>query len=353
MNPPDAPAEPPRETRAREAAGWFARMRGPDAADSRSDFDTWLAQAPEHRGAYNRAAEIFAMGKLLADADRAAPAPAPEPRKRAPVAALLAICAASALAGGWFVLRPTGVADRPNTLVAGAKQERRELATVPGEVRLVRLADGSTVRLGGGTRLEVTIDGVRRILRLTGGAARFEVAHEARPFIVLAAGGSVTARGTIFDVALTGAGRVDVHLLEGAVDVRVPASASGADNRVRRLAAGEALSFAALPKPVATLAGAGIATPTPTASASPDPVREFEGATVATLVAEANRGSPRPISIANSSLGARRVSGRFRVDDTGLLAPRIGALLGARVDTRDPKRIVLGLPENKIAPPAP
>jgi transmembrane sensor len=60
------------------------------------------------------------------------------------------------------------------------------------------------------------------------------------------------------------------------------------------------------------------------------------------LVAEANRGSARPISIADPTLAARRVSGRFRVDDTRLLAPQIGALLGARVDTRDLERIVLG-----------
>ena len=50
-----------------QAAHWFARMRAPDAEASREAFETWLAERPEHRSAYSRAAEIFAMGKLLAE----------------------------------------------------------------------------------------------------------------------------------------------------------------------------------------------------------------------------------------------------------------------------------------------
>ena len=50
-----------------EAAAWFARMRGPDAEASRDEFEAWLARGALHRRAYNRAAEIFAMGKVLGD----------------------------------------------------------------------------------------------------------------------------------------------------------------------------------------------------------------------------------------------------------------------------------------------
>src|SRR3546814_15175781 len=76
--------------------------------------------------------------------------------------------------------------------------------------------------------------------------ARFDVAHETRPFVVLAGGGSVTARGTIFDVSLDRYERVTVRLLSGAVDVERPRPIKGTTGRkaVARLEPGETHSFA-------------------------------------------------------------------------------------------------------------
>jgi transmembrane sensor len=50
----------------REASLWFARMRGPDAQAYRPDFEHWLSLGASHRDAYERAGEIFAMGRFLA-----------------------------------------------------------------------------------------------------------------------------------------------------------------------------------------------------------------------------------------------------------------------------------------------
>src|SRR3546814_6360827 len=72
--------------------------------------------------------------------------------------------------------------------------------TVVGGRRNIRLADGSVVELDEGSELSTDFNKSRRELKLERGRARFEVAHEGRPFIVLAGGGSVTARGTVFDV---------------------------------------------------------------------------------------------------------------------------------------------------------
>lgn len=323
---------------AREAAHWFARMRGPDADASRAEFEAWLAQGPEYRAAYNDAAEVFALGKLFLEPG--APAPAspqpPQPRGRTPAVALAASVALLAGVGGWVMWHPNSVTPSGQESAIAAS-DHRSISTVAGKERVVRLADGSTVRLGGGTILEVEIGARQRSLRLVQGQARFEVAHEQRPFIVLAGGGSVTACGTIFEVALVRPGKVDVRLLQGAVDVELPRAAS-AKPEVRKLAAGEGLSFAAQPaSPEPTRApGATGATPPPLAAA-----REFEATPVAELVALANRDARRPIRLADASLAGRRVSGRFRVDDTELLAVRLGALFDREIDESDPREIVL------------
>ncbi|MBB5986623.1 FecR family protein [Sphingobium lignivorans] len=338
MNEPEAPPAEPPEQLAREAATWFARMRGPDADAHRAAFDAWLAQGAAHRSAYNRAAEIFALGKLLAEPETAASV---RRGRRPRIAALTAGIALLLSAAGWFALHRSGPDGPAPAVVAGRGNDTRLLSTVAGERRTIRLADGSVVRLEGDSMVRTGFSADMRQLRLERGSARFEVAHERRPFVVLAGGGSVTARGTIFEVALTGRGHVDVHLLQGAVDVALPGRNS--ENRpeaVRRLAAGERVSFVAKPPASGTgLSVPGAANPPP--SPLPSPARDFTGIAVADLVAEANRDAVRPIRLADASLGARRVSGRFRVDDTSLLARRLAALFDGTADSSDPQEIVL------------
>ena len=340
MTIPEGQTEDGDDALAREAAHWFARQRSPDADASRAAFEAWLAQGPEHLAAYNDAAEVFAMGKLLSEPDTPAPAPSPPARRlrvRATALAMIAACAVGV--GSWIATHPPVPAPGGHDALAAATEHRR-LATVAGPAQVVRLADGSIVRLGAGTILEVDIGSGERRLALLQGQARFEVAHEGRPFIVRAGGGSVTARGTIFDVALVRTGSVEVRLLQGAVDVAMPRPTSAAPPALRKLKAGEGVSFTAQPE---------VAPPAPQTSttAMPPPgARDVEAVPVATLVAEANRGAARPILLADATLGARRVSGRFQLDDPELLARRLGALFGTSVDASDPHAIVLA-PANK------
>src|SRR3546814_5408814 len=66
----DMPEPMPRmDQQMREASLWFARMRGPDAEEWRPQFEDWLALGASHRGAYNRAGEIFALGRFMAAQD--------------------------------------------------------------------------------------------------------------------------------------------------------------------------------------------------------------------------------------------------------------------------------------------
>ncbi len=342
-----APASPPNDGQLmREAAHWFARMRGPEAEASRPAFEAWLARGALHRGAYNRAAEIFAMGKLLAedeaegerasaDGTRSASAARPRGGRRllALLATLLGIAALVILGLAVRATLPGTVP--PSDMIA---QRDARLDAGPGEARRVHLADGSTVELAPGTRLDVRLDDAVRRLDLRAGRARFEVARERRPFVVHAGGGSVTARGTIFEVMLSPARQVEVRLMEGAVDVRLPEP--GGAPPARRLRPGEAIAFAALPS----------ADPLPRPAAErppgPQPARteELDAVPLGELLARLNRDARRPIRLADPALASRRVSGRLTLEDAAALAPRLARLLDLEL-VESENEIVLRQPQ--------
>ena len=321
-----------------EAAGWFARMRGPDAEASRGEFEAWLARGALHRSAYNRAAEIFAMGKLLQDQDIDETRPA-ERRTRKSMLAAGAVAAACLVAGaGWIGLRQAAEVRSHHAPMAEQRRDgarpfeltSRELAGAA-----YRLNDGSVVTLAAATQVRVDFTSQARRLVLQAGGARFKVAHELRPFIVYAGGGSVTARGTVFDVALTSDRRVRVHLVEGVIEVAV--SGPAPQRRLQRLVAGQSTSFEAQdPQSSAAQQSRSLASSAHAAATVP----EFDGVRLSDLIDAANRNSQRPIRI-SGTIGERRISGRFHIDDPELLANRIAALFDLVVDRSNPSVILL------------
>jgi transmembrane sensor len=309
-------------------------MRGPDADAQQAEFDAWLARAPEHIAAYNRAGEVFAWGKLLADEPADLPAH-PKTQWRVPIAGVL-VCLLAAVI--WI-----GVRDYPGrqpTASMADASARQLLATVPGEERLVQLEDGSTARLASDSKLAIAFGRTRRVLILEKGSVRFDVHHETRPFIVMAGGGSVTARGTMFDVTLTRPGQVEVRLIRGVIDVQLPHPHPDQAAPVRRLVAGESIAYVVAPRFAPNATPQLAQTPAAPAGDEAD-AHSFASVPVAELIADANRSTARPIRLADGELGAERVSGRLRIDDTEKLARRLSGLFGWSVDTRDPKEIVL------------
>lgn len=93
-----------------------------------------------------------------------------------------------------------------------------------GEVRRVRLDDGSNVVLGGQSSLSVQITPQRRSMRLEQGEALFQVVRDPlRPFVVAAGERIITALGTAF-VVRRDSDRVMVTVTDGSVEVLAPAS---------------------------------------------------------------------------------------------------------------------------------
>jgi transmembrane sensor len=103
--------------------------------------------------------------------------------------------------------------------IDGRSDSPRSYETKTGEQTHLQLQDGTSVFLGAQSAVSATFTRSRRSVILGRGEALFEVAHDsARPFVVIAGNGSITAVGTTFDVRRD-ADRVVVTVTEGTVSV--------------------------------------------------------------------------------------------------------------------------------------
>lgn len=314
----------PQDLPIREAATWFARMHGPDAPTHEAAFAAWIAESDGHRVAYSQVAEAFSLGKNLPRAAIGQPdyaVIARRPSRRQLVAAAvvaLAVIGTVPVIVDRYVSPPAAT----NQVIAHSDH----FATGLGEIRAIRLTDGSTVVLDTGSELNVTMDQGHRDLWLVHGRARFDVAHEQRPFVVHAGTGIVTAHGTLFDV-LVEHGHASVRLLLGAIDVAIPGH-SDALPVSRHVAPGESVAFDAASgiSPIPVEQAAAIAQPT-----WPSALLEFDRARVADVIAQSNRYAAAKLVAASPNIAERRVSGTFRMGDPDRLAQELAILLDAEV----------------------
>jgi transmembrane sensor len=212
------------DLRFEQACDWLLRLRE-ESASSELVME-WLAWCREHSAngrAFERAREIW----MLTDGIESAATPA------AAVPTAPVDRASAETSGGWRKKSSRWLALAAAAAVAAiallvAPEWRRLYLTPPsaeiyatdaGQSRVVRLPDGSTVALAGGSRLLTALDGRSRALLLDRGQAYFEVARDpSRPFVVTAGGLRVTAVGTAFDVRTSSSGMV-VSVAEGIVDI--------------------------------------------------------------------------------------------------------------------------------------
>lgn len=211
-----------------EAAFWVERMNRPafDARDGAA-FDQWMRSDADNREAFAAMAALWDDGF-----------PRPDAR---PEQALLdgsKSLAADRFPGGrrWVAASIFGASAA--ALIVGALISTalpRSYSSLPGQQQAIQLADGSTVHLGGNSRIDVQYLPWRRTVRLKRGEAGFDVAHDTnRPFDVDAGQVDVVVLGTAFHVDRLAEGRVGVAVTRGAVDVR---TLKGSD----KLAAGHAV----------------------------------------------------------------------------------------------------------------
>ena len=223
-----------------EAARWLVALEeDPDNAELRARFEAWLSASPAHAAAWADTSDIYDMMAQTppahhdhwapyVDADGGAePAaaarrnrqppsgPLSHRRRRRPADRRIALgVAAGALAACLAIVF------LPSVLL----RIEADHVTSTAELRSLTLEDGSRVRLGPDTALAVDFHGTARGVRLLKGQAFFEVAPSPdRDFRVATGELTVTVLGTAFDVRLGDEGAA-VAVRHGRVSVDRTAS---------------------------------------------------------------------------------------------------------------------------------
>lgn len=320
-----------------EAAEWLVEFRTEEAgSSSRERFAAWLRTSPEHVRAYLELvafwedARLFDSGRALdvealislARSDTnvveleaavrpegtpvvSARDPARSHRRslwRQPWATVAAVLCLAVIAGFWY-----------------AGYYKPVYATEIGELRSVKLPDGSSVELNALSRVRVRFSDRERVVELLQGQALFRVAkNRTRPFIVVSDDTRVRAVGTQFDVNRKHAKTI-VTVLEGRVALQ---------SATRSVPEAGAVSH--LPEPVELGAGEQV---TVTASSPVAPKRAdvviatawtqqqliFESTPLPEAAEEFNRFNSQRLVIASGELADFRINGTFAALDPASL----------------------------------
>lgn len=299
-----------------EAAHWFARMRASDAATDRAAFDAWHAD-PANAEAYAHAEEDWLLTAGVAPEYLAAHRkPTGKPAlSRAHWALAASLILAISITFAWAMLGNRGA----------------EPIVAENSTGDLLLEDGTRVALMDGAKLYSHYGPEERRVTLSGGRARFTVAHDAaRPFRVEADGSETTALGTIFEVDLMGREPV-VHLIEGSVEIRATAMPHGP----LRLRPGQRATVAnSGPKIIETTADGNPATKGNPAGAGTASLLVADNLPLGAVIDRANRVNAAKIELIDAALANRLVSGQFDVADAQSLARKLAAALDLDLEER-------------------
>ncbi|HEX6860048.1 MAG TPA: FecR domain-containing protein [Caulobacteraceae bacterium] len=327
-----------------EAIAWFTRQRGGLTDAEARELDAWLEADPAHLEAFEATARAWARLELPREAPEmlALRAKALEvtPERRMVWRAAAAVAAAAVLGGGVFGWQQLQFREYPN----------QTFRTEVGQRSTVTLPDGSVVTLNTDTVLRTRADGERRVLYLDKGQAFFKVAHDkAHPFEVHAAGRTVTALGTAFDVRVD-QGRFAVTLVEGKVRVETPSPSPAAPAADRSAPATATKPVAGPVQDVELVAGNQFTALDDSrwSVGRADTAREttwltgwltFQNEPLGQVVREFARYSDRQI-VLDPALANRPITGRFKAGDVDAFVQALAEYDVARLETdRDVVRL--------------
>jgi transmembrane sensor len=290
----------------RDAATWLARLQSRRDPDIEQKFERWRSLHPANAEAFERVAASYRQAGLLRHSALAAASYAAVPRPERPRTLTYALAAAAALImflfAGLYLFLGSGLWTSGTEAVM--------LSTGIGEIRSVRLSDGSKVTLDTSTSLEVEIGQMGRRILIKTGRARFDVARSTRPFVIEAGISIASAQGAVLDVEELG-NQVRVDVLAGSARIGEP----GAGGSGLNLAAGETAT-----------AALGRGAEKHSLKAAPDwtsGMLQFDGTPLGTAVELANRYSKSKILL-SAGLQELRVTGAFRAGDIEGFAGALG-----------------------------
>lgn len=211
-----------------EARAWVVRLKDAHSAGDRAAFERWLSQSPDHRIAYDQILESYEASSVLraSEIGRRRDLESAFPERR-PVLArgFAAVSIAGLLLLGALEL---------NHGLGGLRPVRLESVMLSSGVRSrsVTLADGSMVNLAAQSEVLINLGRSERVAKVRKGRVHFNVAHDNRPFRIVAGASEVKAHDGSFDAVLVaGQGSVarsQVNLSEDGADHQPPSAAGGA-----------------------------------------------------------------------------------------------------------------------------
>jgi len=301
------------------AADWLLKLQAKDLSiEDTLAWQSWLSECPENARAFARLEEVSQVLRLMP----APPRPSTEelahdrydasvslqnwrPRRRSPLSWVTFALAALA----------AGIAF---TIVFWKSPAPAIFSTAVGETLNVTLSEGSSIALGGDTRIEVELSKNARDVELRKGEALFTVAKDVnRPFKVRVGDATIVAVGTAFNVQRN-SDRAVVSVTEGRVLV---------EPTIHLLPVSVLQSFAPRLRTVHLDAGqqtttgrAGIEEPIkvedPAAATSWQTGRlAFRLQPLRYVLEDVNRYAPKPIVLDGEALGAIQITGTVERDN--------------------------------------
>ena len=314
-----------------EAVRWVLLMdSGPLSSALQRELDAWLAESSRHQGAFVRAqAASLHLDRLATFAGGSSAVESPVPtwpdnrqvrltrRRWMMVAAAASVVGVVGL-GGWLSREPILDAWGGTRYVSNR-----------GEVKEVKLDDGSQLTLNTETEVRVRYTHERRAVHLIRGETLFNVAHDAtRPFTVVVGEWTATALGTAFTIHLENPTPTNITVTEGVVELRhADSSYVGAAPQLTRNQ--EALlhedgSMELIPAPDSDIAKQ---------LAWRNHLVVFTGESLREALVEMNRYAPRPIVVQDPELADARIVGVFSTLDTQTFVSGMESTLGVRAVT--------------------
>ena len=313
-----------------EAIRWVLLMEtGPLSSEEQHRLDAWIAESSRHKGALVRARAAslrldrlgaFAGGRSVLEA-----VPSRHTKRRwakrrwAIVAAAASVLGVVGL-GAWL----------SREQIQGAWGDI-EYVSNRGELKEVKLADGSAMTLNTQTEVSVRYTHASRSIQLIRGEALFTVAHDPkRPFTVRIGEWTATALGTAFAVHLSDAATTNITVTEGVVELR-RADAAGSAGLPQLTRDQEAVLHANGTMELHPASDSDIAK----RLAWRNHLVVFTGEPLRQALMEMNRYAPRRIVVEDPALAERQIVGVFSTLDTQTFVSGMAATLGVEVIESD------------------
>jgi transmembrane sensor len=306
MRPPGSTSSRAEDRIRREAAAWFAKLRGPDSARQRARYEAWRAADPAHAAMFDRLSHRWAESGVLARSERVKSRPDPAPVRDgfrwglAGGLGLAGALAACAFLGALYWPAASDLAP-PLPLLGWSAP----MVTPVGEIRRIRFPDGGLVILDTDTAVSLRVVRGLSEVRLLRGRVEVETSNTDRRSLRVSAGrATALAKAGDFDVSLSPDQTASITLVEGDVLVETRSAPWPIAREALRLTPGQQVRLAkGAPPPMVG--------PAPAYQTGwVQGVLDFRGTPLGDAVAEVNRYGRQKIVLQDPALDDLQISGR-------------------------------------------